>query len=277
MTLIISQPNIFDQKCSILSSWGVDKLQVITDFDRTLTRMEVNGVKKIWSFAMLQHSGYLPLEYQNKALELFHTYFKIEMDHSLPLEYRKQKMTEWTAKHMTLLIKYGLTDTHIQQTAKENLEVLRKWIDDFFQYVSEKWAPIIISSAWVWNLIEQFLLSMGIDMGNIHIHSNFLHFDEQGLPWGFSDIVNILDKDLSVVDFGSFQMKLRGRIHCIVLGDAPQDVHMIANMWFNETLKIGFLNHDVDTLLSHYTALFDAVIVGDWDFSHVNRMIREII
>ena len=63
----------------------------------------------------------------------------------------------------------------------------------------------------------------------------------------------------------------------ILLGDDLQDLGMVKNLDYDNLIKIGFLNENVDENLEKYKEGYDVVITGDGDFSFVNELIGEIL
>lgn len=81
-----------------LVSGGMKKLQVVTDFDYTITKQKMsNGESVLTSFGMFNKCQSLPQDYINESRRLFHKYRPIEIDPNIPLEQKIPAMIEWWA------------------------------------------------------------------------------------------------------------------------------------------------------------------------------------
>jgi len=67
---------------SIVSS-GPQGLQVITDFDATLSRYHLNGKKCESSYGVIAHSPLVDKKLKEDAIELFEKYYPIETNVSM--------------------------------------------------------------------------------------------------------------------------------------------------------------------------------------------------
>jgi len=66
-------------------------MEVISDFDRTLTTFEVNGVKACSSHGILEMSRFMPSEYTKKTKELHRQYYPIEISQKIDKEEKTKK------------------------------------------------------------------------------------------------------------------------------------------------------------------------------------------
>ena len=71
MTLYFKDRQRFDQIVKNISDDWYDKLHVLSDFDRTLTKHFVDGQKRPSIVSVLRSEGYLWEEYSKKAFELY--------------------------------------------------------------------------------------------------------------------------------------------------------------------------------------------------------------
>ena len=118
--IIISDINKFEKIKNEFKKNGLEKIHVIADFDGTLTKTNINKDGKDPSIISLLRSekyNYLGQEYSDKAKKLFEEYHPIEIDNSLDIKFRKQKMDEWWEKHLNLLIESKLKFEHIEKVS----------------------------------------------------------------------------------------------------------------------------------------------------------------
>ncbi len=60
-----------EDKIAAIKRDGLDKLHIISDFDRTLTKCSIEGRKIPSGIALLREGGYLSKDYPEKAFALF--------------------------------------------------------------------------------------------------------------------------------------------------------------------------------------------------------------
>lgn len=112
-----------------INSWSDNTIHVLTDFDKTIT---IGSSDSSWS--ILSKSNLVPKEYVLERQELFNYYRPIEIDETLDYCEKNKLMTEWWNKHISLFIKYKLSETVIIEAAK-NLKVMsfREGAKEFYK------------------------------------------------------------------------------------------------------------------------------------------------
>ncbi len=130
--MIITNQEKLEQIKSEMKKGGVESLHILADFDRTLTKMFVNG-KKVWSLlGVLRETDIMPQEYKNKAQELFNYYHPLEIDSSLTKEEKKKLMDEWWIKAFNLMIEFGFSKSYLRQIIDLGLTQFRDGYLEFF-------------------------------------------------------------------------------------------------------------------------------------------------
>ena len=81
---------------------------------------------------------------------------------------------------------------------------------------------------------------------------------------------------VSIIGHGDIYSRVSSRKNIILLGDSLGDCHMADGLEYNNILKIGFLNSDVETKLETYKKHFDVVITNDSDFSFIYDLLKEL-
>ena len=107
--IIIPDSEKLEEIKKAIKSDDYNKLQIMADFGRTLTRYFINGEKAPTSFAQIREKEYLGQEYQDKANELFDKFHPIEIDTNLSAEEKNPILTDWWKKHLELMVKYGIS------------------------------------------------------------------------------------------------------------------------------------------------------------------------
>ena len=92
--IYISHLDKLNEKIKLMKEGGKDKLHIVSDFDKTFTKAFRDGNKITSSVSLVRDGGYLTPDYPQKAYALFDKYHPYEVDETLSMELRKQKMQE---------------------------------------------------------------------------------------------------------------------------------------------------------------------------------------
>jgi len=138
--------------------------------------------------------------------------------------------------------------------------------------------PILIFSASIGNLIEEFLKNKSILTPNVYILSNTFVFDEQGYAVKYKNqIIHSLNKSETDLTDSKYINIIKQRNNAIVLGDKLSDVHMVNKLRTDTVIFIGFLNSDVFEKLEEYKKVYDIIITNDSSMKYVYDLLNEII
>ncbi len=258
---------------------GKERIHVLTDFDRTLTKAYVDGKKIPSIISRLRDGGYVSKNYSEKANALADYYHPIENNPNISLNEKKQKMKEWWKKHFDLLIKSGLNKKHIETIVNEGIIQFREGAENFLEILSKSKIPLIIisSSGLGYDSIEIFLKKNKKMYDNIHIISNSFKWDKNGKAIGINEpIIHVFNKDeQSIKNYPVYDL-IKNRKNVILLGDSMGDLGMITGFNYNNLIKIGFLNENVEENLILYRKNFDIILTNDSDMDYVNKFMRDI-
>lgn len=279
--IIITNHDKLEQNKEKIRLDGVEKLQIVSDFDKTLTSCFVNGKKIVSLISILRDEHYLTPDYSEKAQALYNKYHPLENDPAISLEEKKKLMREWWTAHYDLLIKSGLHKKDLAKAAQsENLK-LRSGADDFFDFLHSHNIPLLILSAAGLGAetISLYLERNSKLYENVHIISNAFIFNEDGLVVGVKEpIVHTFNKDYTAVKQYPVFEKLKERKNIILLGDSLGDADMMEGFDYGAIIKIGFLNENTDNfqVLQSYKEIFDAVILNDGPMDFVNELMKSL-
>jgi len=277
--LTIPNPESLKQKKQNIKEQGIKKIHILADFDRTLTKAIVNGERVPSTISCLRNGDYISEDYAKKAHELANKYYPIEIDTQVPFEEKKQKMLEWWEAHFDLLIKSGLNKNHLKRIIKEGKIQFREGVLEFIDFLYEKNIPlIIISSSALGETIQMFLEKENRFYKNIHIITNFYKWDENENAIEIKKpIIHVANKEEIVIQKYPFFDIIKNRKNVILLGDNIEDVGMVKGFEYDNLIKIGFLNENIEEALEKYKKNFDAIITNEGNFEFVNKLIREIV
>lgn len=280
---LISNQEKFDEIISNFKKWWIDKIHILADFDKTLTK--AFSISNNWKIrpsliSVLRSEGYLWEEYSRKAYELYDYYHPIEIDLHISMEEKKKEMTKWWNKHLDLLVESKLHKNDIEKVIFSWLIEFRDWVKEFLHFLSENNIPLIIISAnWLWtDSIKMYFEKEKLLSSNIHIISNSFKWDDDwNVIWHDKRIIHVFNKDETVLsDFPEIHNLVENRKNVLLLWDSLWDPHMVTGFDYENLLKIWFLNEKKDEHLYAYKENYDVVITDDGDFSIVNDIISSI-
>ena len=241
---------------------------VVADFDRTLTK---GNSKTSWS--LLSNTNLLPNEYVQERQALYNKYRPIEIDISLPFDYRLEQMNSWFREHIELFVKYNLKESYIKEVAS-NLSIMefRDGAKEFIRYLYQNQIPLIIISAGIGNFIKSFLEKEECYYSNVHIVSNMIKFRD-GVAIGVeNNVIHSLNKN-EVSLTAEIKEKLSKRNNIILLGDQIDDIRMVEESKREKTTRVSFLLDS--TQLSSYKEYFDFVCTDDTSYDEIGNCLFE--
>jgi len=264
-----------------ISKEGVEKLHVLADFDRTLTYAFARGEKVPSIISILRSSGkYLGEDYAKKALALYEKYHSIEIDPKIPFEEKKKAMYEWWKTHFDLVIRSGLNRNHLDEVVVSGKMKFRQGALEFFDFLHKHKIPLIIMSAsgLGGSVIAALLEKENRLYRNIYIISNSLVWDKNGKAIDIKKpIIHCLNKDETILKNFPCYKTIKQRKNVLLLGDNLEDVKMIKGFDYDNLIKIGFINEDVEKNLKYYSKVYDALIINDFSMDYINKILKEMI
>ncbi|EMP31553.1 Cytosolic 5'-nucleotidase III [Chelonia mydas] len=126
-TVHIKDPGRVEEIICGLIKGGAAKLQIITDFDMTLSRFSYNGKRCPTCHNVIDNCKLITEECRKKLLQLKETYYAIEIDPDLTIEEKYPYMVEWYNKSHTLLVEQGLQKDKFAEIVRES-DVMLKYI-----------------------------------------------------------------------------------------------------------------------------------------------------
>ncbi len=238
---------------------GLDNLQVVLDFDRTITGPKGRGEAAPPMISFLRNSDMLGDDYKQAAQANFEYYWPIEQSHDLSHTEKSAAMHEWWAKHLQQLVDYGLTKEKITQIANSPDLVCRNGVVDFLKFCEANKIPIIIFSAGILGSesIKLFLERYGINFSSIRIITNELVFDENGKVTGFKEpIIHSENKSEEVFGLEGVVQKT----NTILAGDGVGDANIVLDKEGSVVYRYAVLDNPTEEIKQKYLNNFDEVI-----------------
>lgn len=277
--IVISDTDKFNHLIHLFNKEGTEKIHVLTDFDRTLTKAYVGGKKIPSIISRLRDGDYISEDYSKKATALAEHYHPIELNQTIPLSIKKKEMETWWKKHFDLLIKSGLNKKHIESIVKEGVIQFREGAKDFLKLLDKNKIPLIVisSSGLGYDSVEIFLKKNHCLYKNIHIISNSFEWDKKGNAVGVNEpIIHVFNKDEQSLKNYPVYNFIKKRKNIILLGDSIGDLGMVTNSEYDHLIKIGFLNENVKEDLGLYKKNFDLVVMNDSNMNYINKLMHKI-
>jgi HAD superfamily hydrolase (TIGR01544 family) len=277
--IIFSDHNNFNYQKERLIKGGPSHLQVICDFDRTLTTNFIHGRKAPSLVAALRDGNYLDNDYSSKAQALYDYYHPLEMDPGLSLETKKSLMAEWYRRHFELLIGSGLSQEKIADAIDNQLANLREGVSEFLQILEKNNIPLLIFSASGLGVsgLKYFFSRRGLLADNIYFLANEFIWDENNRAVGVREpIIHVFNKDETMLTAFGVGNLVKDRANILLLGDSLGDAGMAHGYAFKSLLKIAFLNDKIRESLPAYRENYHALILNDGNFNLPLSIIKEI-
>lgn len=224
-------------------------LIVITDFDATITSGNSEQCHDLIGFSKLMSPAFR---------EAFAPLLDWTTNASID-------GVEWWDRAHACMIQHGMPPRQIiprlVREAKMNprpgsLELLRK--------CEQLHIPVLIVSAGVTDVIEEFLRQHGVWSENVTICSNRLNYEADSTPKSVSPDppITSFTKMYAYKSASSFFKQHSERRALIVLGDSVTDIDASENVPSDRVLSVGFVNERPDA--AKHAQAYDAIVQGDY-------------
>lgn len=241
---------------------------VVADFDQTLTEGKAQSTWQVTA-----GSEHLGDEYIKRRDELYNYYRPKEIDPNIPDNEKCKLMNKWWKQHIDLFFEYGLNRAMINESIQQCNLKYRKGAKEFLQKMNEYDIPVIIISAGIGNVIENFLKIQNDYYNNIKIVSNFINFENEEMKGLHGEIIHALNKNIVNLDDTSKSV-LSNKDKILLLGDGLADLKMISENDKNRAITVGFLEENIDENLDIFNKNFDIVITNEGTFEDVNNILK---
>ncbi|XP_050426851.1 cytosolic 5'-nucleotidase 3 [Adelges cooleyi] len=284
----IRDEQVVDTKICQLVEGGVEKLQIISDFDRTISTSVHNNEPTKSSFCVFESCSSLTEDYKQKARELYNKFLPIEDDPNMTVAEKLPYIEDWWRQSERLLKNMRFRYEDIELAVKQADVKLREGSAEVFQKLYKHNVPVIVLSAGIGDVVELTLIHENLLTANVSVVSNFLDIadadDGSTVIKGFkgSKLIHVFNKnEHAYLESHSNDTKLSGRLNVILMGDSLGDANMDGGIAYDTVLRIGFLNSDVETkddpYLLQYERAFDIVLVQDQTMGAFDYLLEEII
>ncbi|KAM4691513.1 7-methylguanosine phosphate-specific 5'-nucleotidase [Rhinophrynus dorsalis] len=271
-------PEGIQERIMDIKRGGEKKLQVISDFDMTLSRFRYNGERCPTCYNIIDNSMIISDDCRKKLKDLFNIYYPLEIDPKKSIQEKYPLMVEWWSKAHVLLCEQEIQKDKLAQVVKESGAMLREGYKLFFDSLHHNEIPLFIFSAGIGDVLEEIISQAGVFHPNIKVVSNYMDFDNNGLMTGFKgELIHTYNKNNSVLRDTEYFQQISHRTNILLMGDTLGDLTMADGVTtVDNILRIGFLNDKIEELTEQFLQSYDIVLVGDETLDVVNGIIRYI-
>ncbi|GMP68215.1 hypothetical protein CsSME_00027901 [Camellia sinensis var. sinensis] len=287
--VVVGDPELLHKKKSAIRLAGPAKLQVIADFDATLTKYWIDGRRGQSSHGLLQQGN--PV-YDVKRQELYEYYHPLEFNPTIPLDKKAKLMEEWWGKTHALLIEGGLTFDAIKNSVANATIAFREGVVELFEFLEENDVPVLIFSAGLADIIEEVLRQkLHRSFKNVKVVSNRMVFDQSGQLVSFKGkTIHVLNKNEHALDMAApvhdhlgdpdgpidDTASVKKRTNVLLLGDHIGDLGMSDGLNYETRISVGFLNDNVMNSLDSYREAFDVLYLNDAPMWGVLKLVSQL-
>ncbi|MED6281012.1 5'-nucleotidase, cytosolic III [Characodon lateralis] len=275
-SVLMKDPQRVQEVLQSMLKAGSNTLQVISDFDMTLTRFSYNGKRCPTCHNILDNSKAISNECRLKLDHLLETYYPIEIDTSRSVEEKLPLMVEWWTKAHDLLVEQKIKKDELAQAVRESDAMLREGYEPFFDRLHEQSIPLLIFSAGIGDILEEVIRQANVFHPNVKVISNYMDFDESGMLRAFKgELIHIYNKrEGALLNTGHFK-ELRSKPNVLLMGDSLGDLDMADGVQdMKNILKIGYLNDKVEERKKSYLDSYDIVLVNDESLEIPNAVLH---
>jgi 5'-nucleotidase len=259
---------------------GFSNLCVISDFDRTMTKCFVDSKMVSSLISILRSENMLVPGYSGKAQTLFKKYHAIEVDDSLSITEKIPFMEQWWGEHGQLLVNSCLNKKDLEKISTSSDIVFRKNCLESLTLLHSNYVPFVILSASGAGeeSVISCLKSRDMYLKNLYVISNKYLWDSDGNAIErVKPYIHTFNKSgTSIVENNLIYSKVSDRKNIILLGDSLGDCNMADGLDYDNVLKIGFLNSDVENKLESYKSNYDVVITDDGEFDFFYDFLKKL-
>ncbi|XP_074509140.1 cytosolic 5'-nucleotidase 3 isoform X2 [Sebastes fasciatus] len=278
-TVHMRDPERVEQIICGLIKGGASKLQIITDFDMTLSKFAVNGERCPSCHHIIENCNLIAEDCKEKLLQLKNKYYPIEIDSNLTMEEKFPFIVEWYFKSHTLLVESRIEKDKLAEVVRESGAVLKDGYLQFFENLQQHDVPVFIFSAGLGDILEEVIRQADVYYPNVKVVSNFMDFDENGVLKGFKgELIHVFNKHDGALRNTEYFKQVKENSNIILMGDSLGDLTMADGAPNVENiLKIGYLNEKVDELLDKYMDSYDIVLVRDDTLEVPNAILQKVL
>lgn len=256
---------------------GHSNLQIVTDFDHTLTRHTLdNGKTVLTSFGMFRECPSVPQRYKDEDNRLAGIYKPIECDPVMSVEEKTKHMVDWYMAAHALLKSVKFPRNELMENAYKMIECFRVGVKDMMAWSQTQQVPVLVFSAGLGESVVAALKAANFLLPHVKVVSNFLAMDDDDNIVGIKgEVIHTYNKNEAAIKNTEYYEMVKERSNVILMGDNIGDAGMAEGMEHCDVIvKVGFLGHHAQSNLDNYLAKFDIVLVDESSMDVVNAILK---
>ncbi|XP_032512247.1 7-methylguanosine phosphate-specific 5'-nucleotidase isoform X2 [Danaus plexippus] len=258
---------------------GHKKLQILTDFDHTLTRHDVDGVPVLTSFGMFKECPSVPQKYKDDETMLANKYKPIEVDANMSIEDKVKHMKDWYMASHNLMKGLKFPRNELMDIGHKMVGCFRKGVNDLISWSECHQVPVLVFSAGLGECVVAALQAAKFLLPNVKVISNFLAMDENDNIVGIQgEIIHTYNKNETAIKHTEYYGMVKERNNVLLMGDNIGDAGMAEGMEHCDVvIKIGFLGRNTEANLQNYVCTFDIVVVNEHTMDIANAILKLVL
>ncbi|XP_026326959.1 7-methylguanosine phosphate-specific 5'-nucleotidase [Hyposmocoma kahamanoa] len=268
------------QKVNKIINDGNKKLQIVTDFDHTLTRHTMDdGSMVLTSFGMFRECPSIPQEYKDEDVRLWAQYKPIEDDPNMTIKEKTQHMIEWYIASNNMLKDVVFPRNELTDVGKTMVDCFRKGVKDMITWSETQQVPVLVFSAGLGESVLAAMKAANFLLPHVKVVSNFLDTDSHDKITGIKgEVIHCYNKNETVIKHTEYYEMVKDRNNVILMGDNLGDAGMAEGMEHCDVvIKVGFLGDNVEGNLNNYLNTFDIVLVREPSVDVVNAILKLVL
>uniref|UniRef100_A0A2P2I1C9 5'-nucleotidase n=1 Tax=Hirondellea gigas TaxID=1518452 RepID=A0A2P2I1C9_9CRUS len=275
----IKDPARTEEILQRLIDGGFKKLQVVADFDYTMTRVyNEDGERCHCSWGVLDNSPLMPEFYRSTTRTLLDKYYPIEVSPTMTEQEKIPHMMEWYTQVHELLVRCKLNRRTLTTAVANSNTKLRIGSEELLGKLEAASVPLLVFSAGMGDILLLVLKKFNLLSPNVKVVSNFFKYDQQDCVVGFEgEMIHMFNKNENAIHESPYFKDIGNRSNAILMGDSLGDIKMAQGIPSpNALLKIGFLNDKIDERLAAYESVYDVVLLDDQTMDVANAVVSLI-
>uniref|UniRef100_A0A6P7FBL4 5'-nucleotidase n=2 Tax=Diabrotica virgifera virgifera TaxID=50390 RepID=A0A6P7FBL4_DIAVI len=275
--VLIKDPDEINRKIGKLIEGGYTKLQVISDYDKTITKQHVNGKTQFHAFDLFKQCPSISQEIRDFLTALTNKYAVIDKDPNLSHAERSKHMDEWWNKTIEAYKGLKISQEEIEKTCLELGPPLRDNVKELFEVLKQGNVPVLLLSGGIGDCLEPSLRISGINGSNIELVANYIKRDNEGRIQDYkAPPIHTVNKNEYIKNTQHYK-KHTNRPNVLLMGDHLGDAQMVNSLEHVGTvIKIGFSYNEAEVVLPTWLNTFDIVLKDDQSMN-VPKAIVELL
>lgn len=206
----------------------------------------------------------------------------MEINPAIPKHEKHTIMKEWRTNAHEALLEHRIhcdliTDLLHPSSEVGSQVILREGSNRLLKICHAHDIPVLVFSAGIANIIEEFLAHRQVLLPNCRVLSNRMLFDQHQLHNGYDEPLVHSANKAKICEIAADDLADH-RCHFVILGDHLHDAEVGDGIEHAQLhLKVGLLSDRVEERLEDFKATYDVVIIADGPLDFVNDLLDEII